>query len=218
MGIWTSLEVLVRRWRLSLSALIVSIGLAVSVLAVQPPSYESRSVLLLTAPVPGPILANEATSGPRVLTNPILNFGTGLNNFSSVIIQAMRAPEAQGRLAAEGVDLRGVAITNGSNNPELLQVGPLVVVTATGTDPDVVLRSAAKATTATIATADRLQDELDVVDEFRVRVSQIASPETVTVGRGDAVRASVAVVVLGLLASLSLVYAVEARNRRRDDF
>ena len=89
---------------------------------------------------------------PSGLTNPLLNFGTGLQITSGILIQAVNTPAALARLGGNGET--SLTIDDGRTNPNLLDTtGPFIYVVADS-------KTASGALQAISATADWLRNDL----------------------------------------------------------
>jgi hypothetical protein len=85
--------VLLRRWYVTLPALIISLGLAAAVFGSVPAKYASKGTIVLLSPG-----ASRSDTGQSSPTNPLLSFDGSLTTVSTALIQEPRPARRHGRL------------------------------------------------------------------------------------------------------------------------
>lgn len=219
MDFWQTVLVVFRRWYVALPVFLLSIGLAGYSYKSVPKVYTSSSVLVLAQSLTGGSQPSNPAE-PRWLTNPMLNFERGLSMAGSIVIQALRTPETAAALGVgPGSDTK-YTINNGSSNPELLITGPFIFITGESGSAD-----AAKDIVERVAQRARMeleqrQESLNAPPETYIRVVEVVPPTTPQALTGASKgRAAAAALGLGLVATLTAVFAsesiIQARRPRR---
>jgi hypothetical protein len=217
MDFWQTVLVVFRRWYVALPAFVLSLGLAAAVYLSVPKVYASTSVLVLTQPLTGAIQPMDPDRPPGII-NPLLNFDQGLSMSASIVIQALRTSEAAAALGIRPGGDTTFTVDNGSSNPELPINGPFIFITGQSGSPaaasDIVARVVERARLELV----QRQQNLDVPPATYVSAMVVMPPTPPQVQGGSKSRAAAAALGLGLLGSLSAVFAVEsvsvARRRR----
>jgi hypothetical protein len=191
---WNSLKVLVRRWYIVAAGLLVTLAGAVGVNSLISPSYTAAGSLVLAVP---PNLPERAAS-----SNPYLAYGN-LAVAARVVASGMNQPSVvrdQRTKGATGdfvVDL----------DPE--RSSPIITVNSTA-------RTAAEAIkTVQVVTegvqqllADR-QKTLGAPQNTWITANSVVVPEEANQAIGSRLRAVSAVLVLGIIGTLTLAFAIE---------
>lgn len=215
MDFWQTVLVLLRRWYITVPALLATLGIAAAAYSAMPRQYQSSSILVLTSPLTG----GTRVTTPATVTNPLLNFDRSLSLSAAIVIQQMNSPETAAALRLTPGGMPGYQVTNGSTNPELLESGPFVFVDGTASTP-----AAAEEITERVAAM--------VADVLSERQTQLNAPESTHIGiqtvvpttsgrllSGNPTRAAAAAAALAGLTSLAAVYGFESlmtyRRRRR---
>jgi hypothetical protein len=214
MDLWRTLSVLVRRWYLVVPTFLLAIGIAAAIYASTPKRFVSTSVLLLTTPPTGASTPREpGTTNP--ITNPLLNFGPGLNTSATILIQALSTPETAAALGVSAGSDTQYKVNSGSDNAELLTSGPFVFIEGESS-------SEAEAKSVVARLVERAHQELEnrqrgleaPVDTF-ITMTEVMPPTTPKAEGGSRVRAAAAAGALGVMASLAMAYGVESYSESR---
>ena len=217
MDFWRTILVLVRRWYVTLPAFWATLGLAAAAYATTPVQYESAAVAVLTSPLTGGTESTQPT-GPVAVTNPLLNFAQGLALAGSILIQDLSSPETVDALGVTPGGTTSYRVDNGTSNPELLQSGPFVFITGSGTSAEDAQDVTRRVLTMAGSLMAERQRELGAPDSTHITVQTVVAPTYGRPLRGSALRAAAAAGALAGLISLVTVYGVESiatRRRRR---
>jgi uncharacterized protein involved in exopolysaccharide biosynthesis len=214
MDFWQTVQVVFRRWYITLPAFLGALGVAALVYGSVPTQYVSTSVILLTTPRTGPTEQTDAKR-PSEITNPLLNFEQGLSLSASMLIQALGSPETAASLGTTPDGGTSYRVTNGSTNPELLEAGPFVFIEGTSTTPqdaqDIVRRVSALAGQELAAR----QKQLNAPASTYITVTEVVTATTPEPLRVKKLRAAGAAGVLAVLAGLAAAFAFENLATRR---
>lgn len=143
-------------------------------------------------------------------TNPYAN-----GDYSSqVVLTSLNVALAAGTLdLAPAVEVE--------TEDEFRNPAPVVALTVTGPTPKQVEEAAAAIQQYAADELDRLQDELQVPDDARATVGSLRAVTQVEEIPGSPMRAAVAVVLLGAIATIAVVIAADTvsvvRRRRREE-
>jgi hypothetical protein len=215
---WATIVLLLRRWYVALPGFVLSLGAAAGFYSSVPTRYVSTSVIVLTAPIGGPSLPADPQH-PNPLTNPLLNFDSGLSFSATMLIQTLSTPEVAHELGVEPGGDTTVEVTNGSTNPELLEHGPFVFVHGESISPAKAQSVAAAAVQRAHAELTRRQVTVHAPAPTRISFDEVVPPTTPVPQRGGKQRAAAATVAFGGIGSLASTFAVDsiidAYHRRR---
>ena len=217
MDFWRTLVVLVRRWYVTVPALVATLGLAGVAYSVVPVTYQSNAVLVLTTPLSGGTEATQPDRHPNPITNPLMNFDQSLALTASIVIQQLNSPDSAARLGIEPGGTTTYAVNNGSTNPELLQSGPFIFVQGEASSAAAAQDIAQRvATMADVVLADR-QNQLNAPASTQIGMQVVVSPTAAQPLQRSRKRAAAAVLALAGVACLASAYAVEsfATHRRQ---
>ncbi len=201
MGFWDALVILRRRWYLVIPALFATAGMAFGLIRFLPDTYQASAQLLLLSP------AVAADSNQPI--NPYLGFSSALAISGDAVARVMMSDDTATRLYRQGatsaylVGLRSDA------------AGPVLIVQAQDKDPASALRTKeilVKAVQEELAT---LQTEAKAPAKSFLQVKVLASDSIAKRLLKAKTRALVAVVVLGLIASLAIAFAAESLKQHR---
>jgi hypothetical protein len=142
-----------------------------------------------------------------------LNFGTGLQITSGILIQAVNTPGALAQLGGNGET--SLTIDDGRTNPNLLDTtGPFIYVVADG-------RTASGALQAISATADWLRNDLlsrqqavNAPAGTYIELTQVVAASTPQASSATKLKYAAAAFLFVLILGLGLAYAVARRRTR----
>src|SRR3954471_4306565 len=120
------LRVLARRWYVVVAGIFAMVLTAVAVIVWVPTQYQSSGQLLLLLP--------PTASGKSTPTNPYLNLADGLTTTASLVSSQVSSKETHRQVVSRGY-------TGEYSVSVLPDAGPLIVVTATDSDPAKALRT-----------------------------------------------------------------------------
>ena len=199
MDFFSAIRVMLRRWHIVLSALMISVALAYGVALSIAPTYQAHGSALLVGAAAAVPAGSEAGSAQ----NPYTRLDSSTAVLTKVASQIMDDVRIRESLVAEGAT-RDFQVGQASDGT------PVFVVVATHREASVAL-----------ATVDlvlaRLNEELDdrqaaagAPPESRVRSIVITQPADANELIGGRIRAFLAVVALGVAASASLAFLADA--------
>ncbi|MGE3622012.1 MAG: hypothetical protein AB7L84_16275 [Acidimicrobiia bacterium] len=196
MDILTALRIILRRWHVVLSGLILTAVVAVVVMQSISPTYEAKGSALLVAP----IIPNDQ---PSILDeNPWARFDASTSVLAGVTAQLMDDISVRERLQEAGAK-PDYAI--GQEN----SAAPIVSVVVEDTDEKVALESTSLVLHAINEELDARQAAANAPEASRIRSIIITEPTRTTRLVAAKVRAGVATVLLGGAAALSLAFVAE---------
>lgn len=208
MDILAAVRIMLRRWHVVLSGLVLTAVAAFTVMQSIAPTYQAKGSAMIVSPPP---LETEEGVNPLSL-NPYARFDASTSVLAGVTVEIMNDIDVRERLALEGAS-PGYQIGQSNSTPVLW----VVVVDP---DPQQAIRSTSMVLAAVGVELDRRQAEAGAPEESRIRSFVVTEPTRAIALTGARVRAFTAVAVLGLAASISLAFVVEAfaqaRRRRRD--
>src|ERR1043165_212037 len=129
MDFWATIFVLFRRWYVTFPVFFLVMAGAVGVYVKFPKTYVASSALALVMPPAGGSLPTDPEY-PNPLTNPLVNFDSGLSVTASILIQGMSTAETAPTGAAPPGGRPTFKVTNGATNPELMVSVPFIVISS----------------------------------------------------------------------------------------
>lgn len=195
MDLWTIIKVVVRRWYAVLPVLVLTAAFALQVQKA-PPTYEANGSALLVAP-------NSATSstGQPVKQNAFLIFSGSLNITASAVSRVMNDTATREAYFEAGL-LPDYEI---GADPSI----PLIGVTATGSDPEVVVATVKQALADVSNELKSLQDQAEAPADLRIGVRELVNPTRADSLRGNVGRTMATVAALGLLLAVAVALTLE---------
>jgi hypothetical protein len=196
-----ALSVLMRRWYVVLLGTILVATASVAAMSWVPTSYQASGQVLL-------ILPSEA-SGADTPTNPYLNLQDGMTTTASLVAGTLATRDTARDLARNGFRSEyAIAL-----QPD---TGPLLVITATDTDPQAALATRDEVIRQVDVRLDRMQSNLGIPDRLLISGMPTAVGERAEVLPGSKVRALAAIVAGGMTLTLLLTFAFDRlRGQRR---
>ncbi|MFG1705605.1 hypothetical protein ACFLIM_20650 [Nonomuraea sp. M3C6] len=220
MDFWLTVQVLFRRWYISVPALLLALGVAAGVYSTVPTLWTSNAAMVLTTPRTGASLpVHPGTSNAPV--NPLLNFDRGLTMAASILTAKLTTGDTAAELGIVPNGPVTYKVHNGSANAEALASGPFVFIESEASSPEaareIVRKIAARAKVELL----RSQQTVNAPPATFITLTQIVAPTPPEPEPGRKLRAAVVAVALGGMASLLATYAfdsfVDTRRRRRQD-
>lgn len=206
MDFWLTVRALGRRWYLAVPTFLVVIAVALFIADHTTHQYESTGTIVLSEPDPG------ASGNDRSVTdgiaNPLLAFADSLTTDASLLIQNLNSPAAAQALAAQG----GTATITASDGK---LVGPFIVVTADDPDPGPVRNTVALAFQYASKELLQREQQLGAPPSQYIAVKTIVAPTEAVEQKGGKSRFLLAVTILALVATLTVVYGAETVSKRR---
>lgn len=201
---------LLRRWYLSIVAVLCAVGIALLVFDKVGPTYSGESTTVLIPPAI--LIQRQQTSGVYAPANPLL-YLSGLTDTRDVLIRSLASKDIVDDVQAKNPNLTYQA----TNDP--LSSGPLVVVTADAPTEQQALEGARYVSSLLPTTLVRIQDQLGVKQDARITSLVLTADGRATVVRKKQIQAT-GLAGIGSLVALLLGVAVtdgllNDRSRRR---
>lgn len=127
MSYWETLLVILRRWRISVPAVLLAAGVGAGIFVVVPPSYEDTVQVLF--------LGSPNQPGEKAKVNPYLSLSSTLVLTAAVVQARLSTPQEVESLAALGATAQYVVI------PDQSTPAPVLLLTTTSAHPAVATRT-----------------------------------------------------------------------------
>jgi len=195
------LRVLGRHKALTAVLAVLCLAAAAATFLLVPAQYESKSQILLVPPV------TQTDKGP---TNPFLEFNGAVFQTASVLALSVTDQASVDAVAAAGGSPTYLVAPSLGDN-----AGPVLIVTATGASPEKVRKTVDLVRVDMHATLEQLQRASGA--PASTWISQVVLVDSTEATRlfQTPVRATLAVLAVGLLVSMGLILLAERRRRRR---
>lgn len=201
MSLRETLLVIVRRWRLSVPAFVLSVILAAGTFVLIRPSYVAEEQLL--------ILASPTAAGIDEPTNPFLNFGSTLVSTAGVVTLTVQAPQVVEALEKQGFSAE-YEVKIDDSTP-----APILLVTATDADPGVASRTADAVTDEVKKSLDAVQEKAGAPRDTWVRTDVLFRSPKAKIQRKSQIRAVIVVFAGALTVTALALFLIEGRAQRR---
>lgn len=200
MDFWNSLKVLARRWYIVAVGLLITLGGAVGVNFLIAPSYTAVGSLVLAVP---PNLPERASAA-----NPYLAYGN-LAVAARVVASGMNQPSVVRELRTKGatgdfvVDL----------DPE--RSSPIIIVNSTADTAAAAIKTVEVVTQGVQQLLADRQKSLGAPQNTWIAANSVVVPEEANRAVGSRLRAVSAVLVVGVIGTLTLAFAIEGMAQGR---
>jgi capsular polysaccharide biosynthesis protein len=201
MNLWESLRVLRRRWPILATVAVLTVGSIAVALQGVPPTYESRTTLLLVMPA--------KADGTAAAINPYLNFGSTLIVTGKVLAEAMAQDSMVQSLKKTGAKAAYAIV------PDPWGQSPTLTVIASDPDQKQVATTLQQLVEATRRELANRQKTAGAPAASWIAAVDVTSPEKPKILRGGQLRAIVLIGGLGTALALLLAFAAEGWQRRR---
>lgn len=192
-------QTLVRRWYVTLSGIIVTLGLVFGVSILVPATYEGKANMLLL---------QQELSGSNAGQNPFIAL-SGFLPFTDVVARSMQDTSVTTKLKGEGVhDPYTVA-------RDLTTNGPVLLITIDGKNPDDVSRQLGLVVAQVPEVLQALQAAENVPADAQITSRTILQQDAPTTVRKSQMRAMLVAAALGLLATVAVASLIERRSASR---
>jgi hypothetical protein len=197
---WNSLKVLARRWYIVAAGLLVTLAGAVGVNSLISPSYTAAGSLVLAVP---PNLPERAAS-----SNPYLAYGN-LAVAARVVASGMNQPSVVREQRSKGatgdfvVDL----------DPE--RTSPIITVNGTADSAAEAIKTVEVVSQGVQQLLADRQKSLGAPQNTWITANNVVVPEEANQAIGSRLRAVSAVLVLGIIGTLTLAFAIEGMAQGR---
>lgn len=212
MDFWKTLQVMVRRWYITVPMFLAALGVTATIFITYPTYYDSEGLVILTVPTGGSQVASDP--GENAYANPLLAFDEGLKITSTFLIQTLNTPEVAETLLVDPESDDSISVSNGEME------GPFIAVKATSPSPERARQMVERAIRR--ARIDLLRHQRTLAPSIPatyIVMTPIIEPTT-PIGQSNLkLRAAGAALAVGLAACLLAVYGTESyvnhRRRRR---
>ncbi|MFN0030068.1 MAG: Wzz/FepE/Etk N-terminal domain-containing protein [Acidimicrobiales bacterium] len=191
-----TLRVLARRWWLVALGAIATIAAVGYTLVTVPTEYQADAQVLLLPPPQPPVGSNRS--------NPYLEVQHGLVLLASLVAADMKVPELKDQFVSEGV-LSDFSIIVYPDS------GPIITILTEDTDQGAAVRTRDRLATEITGRIAARQLAEDVADRWTIDSTVVGAEPYSTVRPGARIKALALVMLLGVAATLSLVFVVERR-------
>lgn len=214
MDFWATVTVLFRRWYVTVPAFLLTIAAALGVYAVAPKTFISDSALVLTLPVTGGSVPSDPRF-PNPRTNPLVSFDQGLSMTSSILIQALNAPESAAEVGVPpGGDVT-LKVTAGGTNPELMAATPFIVIVCEAPSAEQAYGIVSRMTELAKKQLRDRQQQVKAPPTTYVSATVVVPPTQPDEKKGSRMRSAVVTGALAFFMSLFAGFAAESFARRR---
>ncbi len=191
-----AMRVLARRWWLVALGAIVTIAAGGYTFMTVPTQYQADAQVLLLPPPQPPVGSNRS--------NPYLELSHGLVLLASLVAADMKVPEVKEQLADEGVLSDFSVIV-------YLDSGPIITILAVDTDQGAAVHARDRLAAKITGRIASLQLDENVADRWMIKSTVVGAKPYATVRPGARIKALMSVMLLGVAATLALVFLVERR-------
>jgi hypothetical protein len=195
------LALLRRRWLLALAGLLLTMAACLNVVSHGQPSYRASSQMLFLLPP----TSTDPTQPP---VNPYLNLQGGMGTMANLISGMVTTKDVQLELAARGLTAQYTVVY-------LSQIGPVLQIEATHTDPLVAARTRDAVMDLVDADLAALQQQADTPTNQVMKATRPTVSKDPTVLNGAVYQGAAMTAVAGFLLVLLLCFVVDRRLRRR---
>jgi hypothetical protein len=210
MDVLSILRLLVRRWRVTAPAALLTVLLIGAAFLSSSPTYEATASIVLLPPPEAPEVNAPSASAPApsVGQNPFARYGD-LSVVADILARVMDSDSRRAEFESQGVTGYDVVVNR-------LQRGPVVDVTGQGPNPEAAIRSTEIVVTEVSAVLTQLQQDEDADPAYFIKSAPLEPPSTATAMYGSTLRMAIAAMAVGALATLGLAVLAEAIARRRE--
>jgi hypothetical protein len=208
MDVLSIVRLLIRHWRVTAPALVLTLIGGVGVFKLSSPSYEATgSVTLLSPPAAPTDAAGQPISSPEVGQNPYARSGD-LAVMADILARVLNGESKRADFAKQGVTGYTVVANR-------FQRGPVIDVTGQGPTAEEAIKSADTVLAQIDAVLADLQEAVDADPGYLITSAPLESPTMASAMYGSTMRAAIAVLALGMLGTLGLAVLAEVGVRRR---
>jgi hypothetical protein len=210
MDVLSILRLLVRHWRVTAPAALLTGLLIGAAFLSSSPTYEATASIALLPPPEAPDVnaPSAAAPAPGVGQNPFARYGD-LSVVADILARVMDSDSRQAEFESQGVTGYDVVVNR-------LQRGPVVDVTGQGPNPEAAIRSTEIVVKEVTAVLTELQQDEDADPAYLIKSAVLEPPTTATAMYGSTLRTAIAALAVGTLGTLGLAVLAEAIARRRE--
>jgi hypothetical protein len=208
MDVLSILRLVVRHWRVTAPAALLTLVGVGAVFKSSSPTYEATGAVVLLSPPEAPEVNDrpETAPPPEVGQNPFARYGD-LSVVADILARVMDSDSRRVEFESQGVTDYNVVVNR-------LQRGPVVDVTGQGPTPE----AATQSTEIVLEEVDSVLSELQQAEhadpDYYIKAALLEPPSSATAMYGSTVRAAIAALAVGTLGTLGLAVIAEAVARR----
>lgn len=191
-------RVMRRRWYVLLPGLLLTVALTAGAYLKVPVTYTSQSTV---------VLLNSQKATVAFGGNPFLSTQIALNGMADSLARSLNSDAAVAHLKSEGA----TATTSAKLADNA--VGPLLWLTASGTDKKAVLAADKLFTTYAAERLDEFQSQQSVAPQALIRMATIVPPQNPVAQTKTRYEYLALAAVMGVVLSMVATFYVEARRR-----
>jgi hypothetical protein len=201
-------RLVIRHWRVTVPAAVLTVIGVLGAAQLSPPTYEATGSIVLLSP-PEPPRSDVVGSGPapEVGQNPFARYGD-LSVVADIAVRVIGGDSKRAEFASQGVTDYDVVANR-------FQRGPVVDVTGKGSSAEAAIGSTETVLEDVNATLTELQEAEHADPDYFITAAPLEPPSTATAMYGSTVRTAIAVLAVGGLGTLALAVLAEALSRRR---
>jgi len=206
MDILTAFRIILRRWHVVVSGLILTAVVAVIVMQSISPTFQARGTALVVTPQ----APTEGTTPSIISQNPFARFDASTTVLAGVVAQLMSDIEVRENLHEQGAKADYIVAQENEN-------APILTVLVEDKDEDYAMESASTVLASINEELDDRQADAGAPEASRIRSMVISEPTRTTRLVAAKVRAGFATGLLGAAASISMAFVVEgfAQSRKQ---
>lgn len=198
MDLWTSLQVLARRWYVFIPLLIVTAAAGYVTTVAMAPVYAVNSSVVLLGP--------QDPDAGAAAANPYLNFDGSLETTAQLLVSSFASDAYVKQLQGRGASGDFAVSSPG---------GPIVDIVSHGATPDEAKATAEVVTSSLRSDLKDRQLSVGASDKALIRVQTLVPPTNASYEIGSRVRVLAALGVVGIAGSVFLTFAFESLARAR---
>jgi hypothetical protein len=209
MDVLSLLRLLVRHWRVTAPAAVLTMVGLFATFQFSSPTYEATgSIVLLSPPEPPEVDAPPGSVPPADIgQNPFARYGD-LAVVSDILARVMDSDSKRDEFELQGVTDYNVAANR-------LERGPVVEVTGQGPDEAAAIRSTEVVLAEVDVVLTGLQQRQGADPEYFIKSAPLEPPSTATAMYGSTLRAAIGILAIGAVGMFGLAVLAEALARRK---
>lgn len=212
MDLWTSLELIVQRWKVVVPLLVVTAIASLTLGALVSPDYEARTSLLFTGPGAGnpPVEGQPTTVAPPSngeVSNPLLGLSASLQSTARAAAEVLQDDNVSRSLRDAGLS-SDIEVT-------VTDRDPIMAITVTAGSGDTALETMRALRTTLDTDLEARQDAAGVPPRERIQVQTLTESNEPRKLFDTRRRAQLVIVALGIVISAVSAFAVEGYTERR---
>jgi hypothetical protein len=209
MDVLSLLRLLGRHWRVTAPAALLTLVGLVAAFNVSAPTYNATGSIVLLNPRDAPDLEDDpaAQAASEIGQNPFTRYGD-IAVVTDILTRKMNSDSKREELAKHGVGGYSIVVSPFDRDP-------VFEVTGEGPDGATAMRSTDIVLDEATKVLFDLQVEQGADPEYLISSAPLEAPSTATAMYGSTMRAAIAVLAVGVLATLGLAVLAEIVGQRR---